>query len=76
MAGGKEFLPKDHRLFLEVTAGFGLHYKIAGPYHESNSRYEDPFALTFNRNENLSTPPARTVVPALPINIRLVYKLK
>ena len=76
LSGGKEFLTRDHRLFLEVTAGLGLHYKITGPYHENNSRYEDPYALVVNSKENLSTPPTRTVVPALPINIRLVYRLR
>lgn len=76
MSGGKEFLTRDHRLFLEVAAGFGLHYKVIGPYHEPNSRYEDPFALVVNSRENLSTPPSRTIVPSLPVTVRLVYKLR
>lgn len=75
LGGGREFLTRDHRLFLEVTAGFGVHYKITGPYQEGNSRYEDPFALVVNSNNNLKTT-ARVVVPALPVNIRVVYKLR
>jgi hypothetical protein len=75
MGGGKEYLTKDHRLLLEIVAGVGIHYKITGPYHEVNSRFEDPFALTVNRKNNLS-PVARTVVPALPVNVRLVFTLR
>jgi hypothetical protein len=75
MAGGKEFLTKDHRLFLEIVVGFGIHYKVTGAYHEENSRIEDPFALTINRAGNMKTP-ARAVVPALPMTLRLVYKLR
>jgi hypothetical protein len=75
MGGGREFLTKDHRLFVEVVAGLGIHFKITGPYHEDNSRFEDPFALVVNRNNNLKTT-AKTVVPSFPFTIRLVYKLR
>ncbi|OQP63545.1 hypothetical protein A3860_24710 [Niastella vici] len=75
MAGGREFLTKDHRLFLEIVAGIGIHYKVTGAYHEGNSLVEDPFALVINRNNNLKTP-ARTVMPALPLTVRVVYKLR
>jgi hypothetical protein len=75
IGGGREFLTKDHRLFVEVVAGLGIHFKITGPYHEDNSRFEDPFALVVNRKNNLKTT-AKTVVPALPMTFRLVYNLK
>lgn len=75
MGGGREFLTKDHRLFFEVVAGIGIHYKVTGVYKEANSLYEDPFALVVNRKENLKTP-ARNVVPALPVTIRVVFKLR
>jgi hypothetical protein len=64
-----------HLLFLEFAAGFGIHYKVTGPYKEVNSRFEDPFALVVNRDNNLK-PVARTVVPALPIGVRIVYKFR
>jgi hypothetical protein len=75
MWGNKQYLTKDRRLFLEIAAGFGIHYKITGPVGEVNSRFEDPFALVVNRNNNLK-PVARAVVPALPITLRVVYRLK
>jgi len=71
-AGGKEFFTKDHRLFMEVTAGFGLHFKKIGTWHEGNSRYEDPYSLSANDNAFR----VNTVVPALPVSIKLVYRLK
>jgi len=75
MGGGREFLTKDHRLFLEIVAGVGIHYKVTGAYGEANSLYEDPFALTVNADNNLKTP-AKAVVPALPFTIRVVFKLR
>lgn len=72
-AGGKVFLTRDHRLLLEIYAGVGVHFRKEGPYKEPRSAYDFNPVITTTRTPSEVV---KTVWPALPTAIRLVYKFR
>jgi len=84
MGGMKQYLSKNHRLFIEIYLGPGVHFKNQKLVDEPNARYDPPFTLftTDNTSNNTAgnnsnnTPGERSVVPALPGGVRLTYRLR
>jgi hypothetical protein len=72
MIGERDFISRDHRLFLEGYIGIGLHYKEESLYHEPNSQYENNM-VTLRR---VTSEKVTHVLPALPCGVRLVYTLR
>jgi hypothetical protein len=71
-AGGKAFLTRDHRLFIEIYAGVGLHFRKQGPYKEPHSAYDfNPMVATARTPSTV----VKTVWPALPVGMRLGIQL-
>lgn len=83
MGGMKQYMTRNHRFFIEVFLGVGIHIKDQNLYHEPNARYDAPF--TFNTTNNATnnttndaqnnTPSGRSVLPAVPGGIRLTWRI-
>ncbi|THU40838.1 hypothetical protein FAM09_01615 [Niastella caeni] len=79
MAGVKEKLFRSDRFFIELYLGVGVHFKNEYLYNEPNSRYDPPFTFGANRgttNSSDNTSDGKSVLPALPGGIRLVWRLR
>ncbi len=69
--GGRKALTRNHRLFLEIFGGLGLHYKEEWLPDEANSRYA-PTSFNFR---SASSDKVNRLLPAFPMGIRFLYAL-
>lgn len=58
-----------NRLYLEFYLGLGLRSKSEGLYHEQNSHYDGP-------NNSVAADINGNLVPAVPMGLRLVYRIR
>jgi hypothetical protein len=70
--GGREELTWNHRLFLEIFVGLGLHYKEEWLPGEANSRYAPNNSSYFR---NASSEKVNRLLPAVPMGVRFIYTL-
>lgn len=68
MIGIRNYFTQNARFFIEVYAGIGIHYKVEGLHNEPNSRYERRFRILSDNG--------RYTVPAIPLGVRIIYRIR
>jgi hypothetical protein len=79
MGGVKQYFTNNRRFFMEIYLGLGVHFRREGPYHQPpDSRYDQGFVI-FQPGEASWDPgdnPQKTIVPAVPGGLRIIYRLR
>lgn len=81
MGGVKQYLTDNRRFFMEVYLGLGVHFREEGPYHQPpDSRYDQAFTIfrprTNGNDPNTNNTSGKSIVPALPGGLRIIYRLR
>ena len=68
-AGVRSYFTNNRRFYIEGYLGVGIHYKDEGVQNEPNSRYDRGLQLFDDQD-------GKSVMPAVPAGVRIVYLFK
>ncbi|OQP49271.1 hypothetical protein [Niastella populi] len=68
MVGVRNYFAGNPRLYMEAYVGLGIHYKVEGLHNEPGSQFNRPWRI-------ISDNPKQTL-PAFPLGVRFIYKIR